>query len=71
MHSGIDAVIDSLPVPFRVILTACADSWTRRPENYHVARYFSSAVERETTIMRIDDCDMNIPVVRKLCEEAT
>lgn len=39
--------------------------------DYNVARYFSRAVEGKTTIMRIDDCEMNIPVIRKLCEEAT
>ena len=39
--------------------------------DYNVARYFSRAVEGKTTIMRIDDCEINIPVIRKLCEEAT
>lgn len=38
---------------------------------YNVERYFSSAVPGMTTIMRIDGKELNIPVIRGLCEEAT
>ncbi len=72
MRSGIDAVIDSL-VSGAVLCDAhrMCRFMDPRTGDYNVARYFSSAVEGKTTIMRIDDCEMNIPVIRELCEEAT
>ncbi|MFR0558078.1 toxin glutamine deamidase domain-containing protein [Pseudoscardovia radai] len=39
--------------------------------NYNVERYFSRAAPGMTTIMRIDDKEPDIPVIRRLCEEAT
>ena len=31
--------------------------------------YFGKAVPGRTSIMRIDGCEMNIPIIRGLCEE--
>lgn len=72
MRSGIDAVIDSF-VAGAVLCDAHRMCRFINPQNGddNVALYFSSAVDGKTTIMRIDDCEMNIPVIRKLCEEAT
>lgn len=39
--------------------------------NYNVERYFSRAAPGMTTIMRIDGNEPDIPVIRRLCEEAT
>ena len=37
--------------------------------DYNVVRYFADAVPGKTSIMRIDGKEINIPVIRRLCEE--
>lgn len=37
--------------------------------DFDVSRYFGKAVPGRTSIMRIDGCEMNIPIIRGLCEE--
>lgn len=39
--------------------------------DYNVGWYFADAMPGKTTIMRIDGKEMSIPVIRRLCEEAT